>query len=172
MANEKVYVIKITNETGGRKVAEKAGGAGGIQNNTNTENKGGETSEKATVQKAINAVFVYKQVKSVLNNHVSHEVSKVQLRTGSSDAQQKANMFYNMGNKGISIVENVVIGAKFGGGIGAAIAAVTSVINEAMDMQQTWDKYNLEKELETTKQDLAAQRTTVSGSRYQNATQM
>ena len=172
MANEKVYVIKITNETGGRKVAEKAGGAGGIQNKTNNENKGGETSEKATAQKALSAVFAYKNIKSVVTTVADYRVSTVQLRTGSSLAQQKASYWYNTAQKGLSFVESVATGAAVGGIPGAIIGAALSAVAGVVNIVQKEMRLSTQEELEQNSRDIKAQRTTVSGSRFQNATQM
>lgn len=172
MANEKVYVIKITNETGGRKVAEKAGGAGGIQNKTNNENKGGETSEKATAQKALSAVFAYKNIKSVVTTVADYRVSTVQLRTGSSLAQQKASYWYNTAQKGLSFVESVAKGAAVGGAPGAIIGAALSLVTSGVELAKRAETLRIQNELEETRQDISAQRATVSGSRTQVAAQI
>ena len=172
MPNDRVYRIIISNNTDDAKVASKAGGAGGIQNQTQNNGNGGEEKKKASAKSAFKKVMVYQGLKSVANNQISYQVSKVQLVTGSSDAQAKANLWYNMAQKGVSFAESVVMGTLLGGGVGAAIGAVVGVVNMAIDAQQSYNDYNLGKKLEKTQRDLSTQRETVSGSRYQGATQI
>lgn len=173
MSNEVVYKIVLTNDTQGNNVADKAGGAGGIKKATQqSDEPKGQTNKKTSAKKAFKKIFLYTGAKSVGSNIVSGRVLTVQLRTGSSDAQQKAEFWYNAGQKAWSFGESVITGALVGGGIGAAIGAVFSVINSGIDMVQTYERLNLQKQLEDTTQTMNMQRETVSGSRYQGATQI
>lgn len=172
MSNEVIYKIILTNETENQ-VAKSAGGAGGIGNQTKQNgSSGGESGEKATANKAIKKIFLYHQAKSIADNFISYRVSTVQLRTGSSLAQEKATFWYNAAQKTMSIGESIATGAMFGGGPGAAIGAVVGIVNNTMDFVQKINTYNMEKGLENTTQDLATQRETTSGSRYQSASQI
>ena len=173
MSNEVVYKVILTNETE-KQVAKSAGGAGGIGNQTKQNgSSGGESGEKATANKAIKKIFLYHQGKSIADNVISHMfVSTVQLKTGSSLAQEKATFFYNAAQKAMSFGESVATGAMFAGGVGAAIGAVVGVVNNTIDFVQKMNIYNMEKGLENATRDLSAQRETTSGSRYQSAGQI
>ena len=175
MANEKVYVIKITNETGGRKVAENAGGVGGIQNNVESlgsNSYGSLTRGEVDVKGALGAVFTYNQFKSVANNVVEYRVSTVQLRTGSSMAQKQANFWYNNAQKGVNFAENLAKGGFVAGSPGMIAAALMSTVGKVIDYAKEFNTMYLNRELEQNSINIMAQRTTVSSSRTQSGAQI
>ena len=163
------YELIIKNETE-QEVAQEVGGAGGIQKPTGEGNSsGGETSKDGVnAKKIFNQVFGYQRVKSVATNAIGYQVSTVQLRTGSTEAQQRASFAYSVGMQAFNIVESIGVGAMTGGWIGAAIGAVLSVVDTAVSYAYKQNTLNIQNQLENTTQDITAQRATFSGSRYQN----
>ena len=172
----RVYELIIRNETS-EDVAEEVGGAGGIQTNDGAgSSPGGERtkqprSEGMDASQALKKLFGYSQIKQVATQVVGFQVSTVQLRTGSHEAQQRATFGYNMAQKAVSLGESVAAGAMVGGPAGAAVALVMSLLNTVIGVSQKIEKLRIEQNLEDTSHNLSAQRATVSGSRYQNVTQ-
>lgn len=164
------YELIIKNESSQR-VASQVGGAGGI--NTENQNQesvsvGGETtSENTGAQKLLKQVFGYKAVKSFATQALGHRVSTVQLRTGSHEAQQRANFSYQIGQQALGIAETIAIGAATGGLAGAAVGLVLGLVHTAIDWNNKADTLRLQNQLEQNAQLAAAQRATYSGSRYQ-----
>ena len=168
------YELIIRNETEEENVAKEVGGAGGINTPQNGAGNGGggETSDEgANAEKLLKKVIGYQRIKSVATNAIGYQVSTVQLRTGSTEAQQRASFAYSVGMQAFNIGESIAVGAMTGGWIGAAIGAVLSVADTAMSYAYKQNTINIQKQLENTTQDITAQRATFSGSRYQNVTQ-
>lgn len=170
MSNNYSLTIKLEEGTK-KKVAEDVGGAGGI--NDKNAAPGGEVSQEdnKSTKSIIKKVFGYSAIKSFVTQGLNYNVSTVQLRTGSHEAQQRANFTYSMAQQGLGIVEGIVGGAIAGGGTGAAIGAVISVAHTAISWNQKQDTINMQRNLEFTSQNYAAQRATYSGSRYQTVLQ-
>lgn len=164
------YELIIKNEAQKKKTEKDVGGAGGIQNQD--QKAGGETDEQSVdAEKLLGKVFGYQRMKSVATNAIGYSVSTVKLRTGSTEAQQRASFAYSVGMQAFNIGESVAVGAMAGGLIGAAIGAVLSVADTAISYAYKQNTLNIQNQLENTTQDITSQRATVSGSRYQNATQ-
>lgn len=167
----RVYELIIKNETDSA-AAKQVGGAGGIQTNDGAgDSSGGEKSKPTSAEKALKQLFGYKAVKSVASQVISFQVSTVQLRTGSSEAQQKANFWYNVAQRGLSVGESLIGGALVGGLPGAIIGLAVGAAHTAIDIGQRIERMDMEKRVEDVSRDISAQRATVSGSRYQNVTQ-
>lgn len=152
-----------------QQTAKEVGGAGGI----NSDTTGGEVSQEQdkTASTLLKKVVGYGTIKSFANQAITHYVSTVQLRTGSNEAQQRANFTYSLAQQGLGIAETIAAGAFAGGGIGAAIGAVMSVAHTAISWQQKQNVLDMQRNLEFTSQNYGAQRATYSGSRYQTVLQ-
>ena len=178
MSNDNVYRIILENNTE-ESVAQKTGGAGGVGNQTGGSH-GGQISGPATASKAAKAVFGVHAVASIGMNILEGYVSTVELRTGSSLAQQKATFWYNSAQRLMGFAQAGMSGYAFGkmfggaGGAGglAAFNALVNGMNQGVDFLQRMYVYNMQKKLEQVAQDLSAQRETTSGSRYQGAGQI
>ena len=171
-ANE--YVLTLKNETQ-EGIAQEVGGAGGIQTaGSSGASTGGEQASglSPSAKKALRGVLsVYKPLKSTANQAISYELSQVELRTGSREQHQRASFAYSIGSQLVSAVENIALGAAFGGLRGAIAGLALSAVSTAISISQTQNTLNTERQLEDISRNLAAQRVTVSGSRYMNATQ-
>lgn len=179
MSNTYTLIIK---NTGKKAVAQDVGGVGGISGNAASaeQSAGGATSESGVdAGKILSKVFGYKQVKAVASSAVAYRISTVQLRTGSSEAQQRAQFAYSIGQQSLGILEGAYIGALKGSIVGGGLmgAVVGAMFGTTSAVMSTFIEYNmyaktldLEYQIEKNSQNLSAQRATVSGSRYQNAT--
>ena len=164
------YELIIKNEARKKQTEKDVGGAGGIQ--TQAQKAGGETDEQdVEAKKLLGKVVGYQRIKSVSTNAIGYAVSTVKLRTGSTEAQQRASFAYSVGMQALNIGEDVAVGAMRGGLIGAAIGALLSITDTALSYVYKQNTLNIQNQLENTTQDITSQRATVSGSRYQNATQ-
>lgn len=174
MAEVNEYVLTIRNETQGG-IAAEIGGAGGIQTSAGSgDSSGGESSgglSEGGKQALKKVLSVYRPVKTVANQIVSYQVSQVQVTTGSREAQQRANMLYSIGSSVVNTAENVALGAAFGNLPGAVIALALSAVSQVIGIVQKREAVQNQKRLEDITRDLSAQRATVSGSRYTNATE-
>lgn len=153
-----------------KRVASKVGGAGGIfeQWAEKEARLGSETTERGvSASAALQNLFGYHAVKSVASQVVGHRVSTVQLRTGSHEAQERANFTYSIAQQGLGLVEGFIGGMAVGGPIGATIGVMSSLIHTAISWNQKADTLRLQRNLEENQQFMAAQRATYSGSRYQ-----
>lgn len=163
----RTYELIIRNETQDA-VAQEVGGAGGIQTpDGSAESAGGEKTKKTPAQKLLKQVFGYKSIKSFATQALGHRVSTVQLRTGSMEAQQRANFSYQIGQQVLGIAETIAVGAATGGLAGAAVGLVLGLVHTAIDWNNKADTLRLQNQLEQNAQLAAAQRATYSGSRYQ-----
>lgn len=160
--SQRTYEIIIKNESGGQ-VAQKV-------NNTGQEpvSSGGG---KSSAEKAIRSVFIYSTAKSFVMPILAYNVSTVKLTTGSTEAQQQTNFWYNMSTRAVNVVESTVAGAMAGNVAGAVIGLVVGVTREAIDVGLAQQRLNMQASIENVMRDITAMRATYSGSRYQTVTQ-
>ena len=182
---DRTYKIEITAKGfgGTKNTAEEVGGAGGIQNQTGGTAGGSEGSvtdvnklrsstppkEKNNAKQALKQLFGFAVLKNFGQRLYGHEVSMVQLRTGSHEAQQRANLGYSVAQEIVGMAEGAVLGAQVGGVWGAIAGVAISAINTTITWTQKANTLSTQQGLETTQQTFASQRVTFSGSRYQNA---
>ena len=107
----------------------------------------------------------YNAVKSFATQIVNHEVSMVELRTGSNELQQRANFINQTIQQGIGIIESTVTGALVGGLPGAIFGAVVGVAHTLIGYAQNQEKINTQKALEDVSLGMNYIRAGVNGSR-------
>lgn len=168
------YVVTLENKTQ-EGIAEEIGGAGGIQTAGSAgTSAGGEKSGglSSGAKKALRGVLsVYRPIKSTVNQVASYEVSQVELRTGSREQHQKASFAYSIGSQLWNTAETVALGAAFGGLAGAAVGLTLSALSTVISIGQAQNTINTQRRLEDVSRNLSAQRVTVSGGRYMNASE-
>ena len=154
---ERIYEIKISlddNITGESPIA-------GDDKPSDTDK--GKNKDKLKAKAT--ALVAYGIVKSFATQIVNDRVSKVELRTGSRDLQERANFINGIAQKGLSFAENIGTGAFFGGGWGAAIGLAVSVAQTGLDLVQKQEELNLRRALENQSLQLNYIRAGASGSR-------
>ena len=162
------YVITIKNETGdGVPGASTKNIVTPTPNNDKKEKKekGGLIQGEEGRKAFIKGVAIYGTVKSFATQIISHEIATVELRTGSSEAQQIASAWYNGINRGVGVLEKVGTGAALGGGAGAAVGLAIGVMHEAVSISQNIIDIALNAALENTSIRLNYIRAGVNGSR-------
>lgn len=112
----------------------------------------------------------YHTVKSFADQVISHEVSMVELRTGSREMQERANFMLGMSQKVVSVGESMVTGALVGGPAGVAVAVMGMALNimqTAISYQQKQQTLNTERTLENQTIRMNYVRAGANGSRRQ-----
>ena len=179
---ERQFVLVIRDETD-KKAGNKVGGAGGINagssgGNVSPSTKSGKSKGTATdyLAKQIAGMFTVAKAVSVADTIVSHNLSLIEVRTGSRELQERTTYKYNTAK---SFAMGAVGGAMAGsvaGPVGMAVGAVVGLISSGISfvtnraMQEHTIAEN--KKVEDMQKLTTTQRVTVSGSRYMNATQM
>lgn len=179
------FIIRIENNTGGGKAGDKVGGAGGISN-MNKTNQSQSSSKKTTAYGAkdiakqagaqLTVLAAYGTVRKITDEIVSHNNSLIYIKTGSRELQERTTYYYNTDMAFLdSAVLGAVAGSKFGFA-GAAIGAVLGLMKQGISMSinemKNKDTISKSRQLEDIQRDIRAQRATISGSRYMNASQM
>jgi hypothetical protein len=162
--SQRTYEIIIKNESGGE-VAQSVGGTG----NGNGKPKSG--NGKSSAMQTMGKVFSYHTAKSMVMPIIAYNVSTVKLTTGSTEAQQQTNFWYNMSTRAVNVVESTVAGAMAGNVAGAVIGLVVGVTREAIDVGLAQQRLNTQASIENVTRDTTAMRATYSGSRYQTVAQ-
>lgn len=178
---ERKYVLVIRNEAGGS-AGDKVGGAGGIKNKQGGESSsksGGKSKKTVTdlLEKQARGLITYAAISSAVDSVISYNNSLIEVRTGSRELQERTTYSYNVAKSFFnSTVVGGMTGAKYGGVWGAAAGAVIGFVGSGLSYGINRAKQeNVIAEnarLEMAQRQTSAQRVTVSGSRYMNATQM
>ena len=98
---------------------------------------------------ALKKVVSYGFAKSLVVKAVNHEVSLVELRTGSNELQQRADFINGAVQQAAGIVEMAVTGAVLGGGIvGAVVGATVGLLNTVIGIAQRQNTINMQRNVE------------------------
>lgn len=179
---EKQFVIRIENNTQSG-AGQKVGGAGGIANRTNNgaQNAKKKLSPSDKIEqrlaKMLTPAAIIRGAKSIVDQVGNHHVSLVEIRTGSKEQQQRISFAYNTASGFVdSAMSGAGVGLVLGGPVGAGIGALLGLAKQGLSMGinaiKQADLLDKQRALEQMQQNLAAQRVTVSGSRFMNASQM
>lgn len=152
--------IKIDGESSARSQSPIAG---------STKQSDTEEVKKYSFEKdasgALKKLVSYKAVKSFATQIVNHEISQVELRTGSRELQDRATFINETVQRGLGIVEGVALGAVAGGPIGAVIGALVGVTHTAISYAQRQDTLNLQRSIENASIQMNYIRAGANGSR-------
>ena len=94
-------------------------------------------------------IVAYNMVKPWVNQVMSHELSLVELRTGSREAQQKRQFAYDVGSKVVGLGMSIASGFAVGNVPGAVIAGVLNVGHQLVSLQQREETINLQRSIES-----------------------
>jgi hypothetical protein len=182
---ERQFIIRIVNDTEGG-AGQSVGGAGGLGNKAGgsskkTSNDGGAVVDKIEkrLAKMVAPAALIRGSKSIVDQVVQHNNSLIEIRTGSKEQQQRTSFIYNTTSGFVGGgLSGAMTGLVLTGGnpAGAAIGALVGIVQQGATMGINYlkqaDILREQRNLETMQQNLAAQRVTISGSRYMNASQM
>lgn len=110
-------------------------------------------------------MVAYGTVKSFATQIANHEVSMVELRTGSREQQERANFTYQLAQSGMGLLEGAIGGAMVGGLPGFIIGTVLSVAHTAIGYAQRQDTLNMQRDLENSSLGMNYIRAGANGSR-------
>ncbi len=142
MAKDREYTIVIKNQGGGKKSP-----ISGDKGESSTE-KGKGILTKEGAKAFGKAMVAYGVVKSFATQAINHEVSMVQLRTGSNELQGRASFINEVAQKAVNFGESIVAGALVGGVGGAIAGGVLSIMHTAIGYMQNQERINTERSLE------------------------
>lgn len=153
-------------------VVENRGGTGknnspiAKDQNESDSDKGKGLLSKSAAKAYMAGYAAYTKVKSFADQIYAHEVSMVELRTGSKEAQDRANFTRDMITKGVSFVEAGMMTALVTGNVaGFAIGAGISLTQTLISYAQNQDRINTQRTLENTSIQLNYIRAGARGSR-------
>lgn len=136
-----------------------------LNNNTSKSGSGavaGQTMGETTPQKApaignatsskmiAGGLVAYGKVKPWVNRVISHEVSMVELRTGSRELQERSNFTYQIINDGVNMAESIGASLLISGGnplVALATAGLT-VVGKLVNYAQNQNRINTERTVE------------------------
>lgn len=144
MANEqRNYSITIKAD----KLSSKRKAVAGNNSDSDSDDRKGLLSKEGAKAYA-KGLVAYHTVKSFATQVVNHEVSMVQLRTGSNELQERANFINQTVQKGIGILEGGIAGAMVGGLPGFLIGTTLSLMHSVIGYGQAVNRLNTENTLE------------------------
>lgn len=141
MAENNEYTIIIKSDGGGNSESPVAG-------DKSDSGKSGGLLSKEGAKTFAKGMVAYRAVKSFVVPAINHEVSLVQLRTGSNELQERANFISDVVQKGVSAAESIAVGALVGGLPGAIVGLVASTAHTLIGYSQKQERLNLERNLE------------------------
>lgn len=128
----------------------------------NATNDGATASGAARAVKKVVSVAAAAKFADTL---ISYDISRVSLRTGAQQYEQKLQFGYSMLKKGIGVVGATVAGAKVGGIAGAVAGFVASTMYQVVGYFQRVETLKTEKSVEDIGIGLMNVRAGTSGSR-------
>lgn len=134
-------------------------------NNAPTENTQTTQTENLLDNGILKKVASYHVIKATATQIAAHEISLVELKTGSSKLQEQAQTAYTLVSKGLGLIESTLVGAKIGGWAGAAIAVGATVVNEGLSLAFKTDEINTKRAAENMSIQMRTVRAGTGGSR-------
>ena len=135
------------------------------QNQSDTE-KGKGLLSKSAAKTFMKGMVAYHTLKNFGMQIYSHEASMVQLRTGSSEQQERANFFREVNTKTLNMLEAGTMTALVTGNVaGFVIGAGISLTSTLISYAQNQDRINTQRSLENQSIQLNYIRAGARGSR-------
>ena len=110
-------------------------------------------------------LVAYNLAKPWINQVVSHEISLVELRTGSREAQQKTQFAYDVASKVGGLFTSVLSGYAVGNVPGAIVAGLVNIGHTVVSYAQKEETINLQRSLESRTLQMNYVRAGAGGSR-------
>lgn len=135
------YEIIIKNETA--KGSNKA-----VAGQTDNDNAPKQAAQSGTRETLIKGLVAYKKVKPWVNQVISHNVSMVELRTGSQQQQQRVSFAYQVATDTANLAENIATGFLLGNVAGAVTGAIMTVASKIISIAQRQNEINTKQTIE------------------------
>ena len=138
------YTITIKAEN----ITNKRKAVAGDNKPSDTEERKGILTEEGKKAFA-KGLVAYGVVKSFATQIINHEVSMVQLRTGSNELQERANFINQTAQKAVGILEGGIAGAMVGGLPGFIAGLALSTTHSLLSYQQNVQRLDTEQAVES-----------------------
>lgn len=159
---DRQYVIRIENATA---QSSKSPIAGDTSESDTQKSKG--LLSKDAAKAFVGGMVAYKTVKSFASQVISHNVSMVQLRTGSNELQQRANFQLQVGQRALSMLETGLMAGLVTGNVVGFLAGVTiSGAQQLIQWGQNQNRIDTQRALENQTIQRNYIRAGAHGSRY------
>lgn len=166
MNDSREYVITLRGEFNSDNAGANSAFAGNTQASASNSAKG---NAGASIQKKdLMFLGAWHTVKSFGVQQVNHEVSLVELRTGSRDLQEHANFYNNLIQTGASIIESTAVGAITGNLPGAIIGFTLSASHKVLSLANANKRLMVERNVESRSLESLYIRAGAQGSRGRN----
>lgn len=147
-------------------IEKKQSPISGDKTQSDTEKSSGILN-KEQAQAFRKGLVAYHYGKAFTDQIISHKVSTVELRTGSKDLQDRANLMLDVSQKLVGAGESVFTGLMVGGGMGALVGLVTNLLHTAISYSQKQQVLNMQETLENRSIQTTFIRAGANGSRRQ-----
>lgn len=141
----KIVLVNKTNRSQSSPIAETDQGG---EETKDTSGKGEDEKENSGIVNAY--VFYKKNISPYVKRGIQYQIGTVALRTGNNELQARMQSAYDIANQTVGFVESVAVGAATGGGVGAIVAALMSIINTSITIAQKLETFNLQSNMENT----------------------
>lgn len=171
MAESRVYELIIKNETNEQSAGASSAVAGATTPSSSASASSASSGGILTKDRArtyMQAMTAWHTIKSFATQQINHDVSLVELRTGSRDMQERANFYNQIAQKGFGILEMTATGALVGGLPGALAGLALSTAHTVIGYAQRQQTLNTQQELENRSLDMLRMRAGAQGSRSYN----
>ena len=156
------FTIKMKGETGGK--TNPIAGSSKTESDTETAKSGGMlTKDQAKV--FAKGMVAYGMTKSFATQIINHEVSMVEMRTGSKELQQRASFNMQVAQQGLGIAESMATGALVGGLPGAIVGTIIGFARTAINYNQNVNRINTARAVENVGLGMNYVRAGANGSR-------
>lgn len=129
-------------------LAKKKTPISGSKTDTDQEKASGGLLSKEDAKTFMAGYTAYKQAKNFATQIVAHNVSMVELRTGSRELQERANFQLQVRQQVIGVAETALTGLAAGGLPGATVGTLIGVVNTAVHYIQRAEEINLKRSIE------------------------
>lgn len=168
MASSNEYVITLIDNTSSGSDSAVAGSSTPSAGTTAQNADNGGLLSKEGARSFGQFMVAYHGLKAFAVQQLNHEVSLVELRTGSREMQERANFQNQLFQKGVGILETTATGALVGGLYGALIGLGLSATHTAIDYVNKQDSINTARQVESVSLEMQRIRAGALGSRSAN----
>ena len=168
MASNNEYVITLIDNTSSGSDSAVAGSSTPSAGTTAQNADSGGLLSKEGARAFGQGMVAYHGLKAFAVQQLNHEVSLVELRTGSREMQDRANFQTQLFQKGVGILETTAPGALVGGLYGALIGLGLSTAHTFIDYANKQDTINTARQAESVSLEMQRIRAGALGSRSAN----
>lgn len=143
------YELLIENKTQRKKRSPIAGSSSeGKDNSGGGSGTGGESGKGVNKDLAKGLIALNHYIKPFTDQIINQKATTVALRTGAQEAEERLSFKIQVGQKVYGLASSMITGALIGGGVGAAVDGVMSVLTTVVSYSNQSIKLNLQRGVE------------------------